>query len=79
MIEDAFHHVNDPTVLKERVQDIVMEAFTVADSVHDDCGQSGYSNHQWGTNVSRDEPTGEREHAEMEEDPSLIRMHLWRQ
>jgi hypothetical protein len=71
MIEDAFHHVNEPAVLEERVRDAVMEAFTIADSVHDDCSQSGKSDHQWGTNVSEDEPIREKEHAEMEEDPSF--------
>ena len=45
MIEDTFHHVNDPTVLEERVQYIIMEAFTVADSVYDDYSQSGNSDH----------------------------------
>lgn len=52
-------------------QDVIMEAFTVANSTHDDCSQSGYSNHHWGTNVSGDESSGEREHAKMEKDPSF--------
>jgi hypothetical protein len=71
MIEDTFHHVNNPAILQERVRDVVMEAFTVADSVYDDYSQSRNSDHQWGTNVSGDEPTGEKKHAKMDEDPSF--------
>ena len=45
MIEDAFHHVHDLAIFEERMQDVVMEAFTIVNLVQDDCSQSRNSDH----------------------------------
>ena len=71
MIKDAFHRLDDPSLLEERVWDVVMETFTVANEVHEECRDRENSHHQLDIDFSGEESVGEMEPLEMEDDSSF--------
>jgi hypothetical protein len=59
MVEETFQQANETFTLEERVQEVALDAFAVADAVHDNCMGDGFDNRDGTPNLSAKEPVGE--------------------
>jgi hypothetical protein len=74
MVEDAFEQADDVAALEDRVQDVILGAFTTADEVHADCARDSNSEDDVDDTCLDDtgleEPLGDCDTAEAAEDHS---------
>ena len=67
MVEDAFQRPEEAMGLEDRVQDIILGAFTMADDVHVDCaGDSNFDHNVDNTGLGK--PIGDRGTTNVAED-----------
>jgi hypothetical protein len=75
MVEDAFEQADDVAALEDRVQDVILGAFTAADEVHADCARDSNSEDDVDDtcldDTGQEEPLGDCDTAEAAEDHSF--------
>jgi hypothetical protein len=59
MVEETFQNANDTFILEERVQEVVVDAFVVADAVHDNCMGDAIHDGEDVPDLGVEEPVGE--------------------
>jgi hypothetical protein len=59
MVEETFQNANDTFILEERMQEVVVDAFAVADAVHDNYMEDGVQDGEDVPDLGVQEPVGE--------------------
>jgi hypothetical protein len=59
MVEETFQQANETYTLEERVQEVTLDAFALADVVHTNCMEDGVNESERAPDASTEEPVGE--------------------
>jgi hypothetical protein len=59
MVEETFQQANETYTLEERVQEVALDAFALADAVHANCMEDGVDESERAPDAGTEEPVGE--------------------
>ena len=71
MVDDAFQRPEESAVLEDQVQEVLRDAFSLADGVHAKCMRDGKEDQDPTNDIGNDEPVGESTPGDAGEDRSF--------